>query len=169
MSVKVLTVHQMHFPRDLSKMAVDVLSRVPEKYTAGLNSVLLIDRITRRNCEDATGMYVPGWQREAPHIEIAVATLYRDMPQILFFVPFVAKFWLAQAIYHEIGHHYQTLGHMVKRGPARELLADTFSRKLWRQSFKTQWLFLQPTVPLIMIVLRVRNWRRRLATDRIRK
>ena len=157
--MKIVSAYQIRFPHNLEKMVKRILRSVPQQYTTGLHSVILVDRITRKKVKDALGIYVPKSDSEMPHIEIAVETTFGNIPRFVFFLPFVTKVLLAGVLFHEIGHHYQTLSRTPKRGEV-EMRADEFKKMMLRKAFPGWRFILRPFSPLL------RPLRRRVGKDK---
>jgi len=152
MKTKVICAYRARFPRNIGKMAERILRAVPEQYTLGLDSIILVDRIRRSKSRDAVGIYVRKSASELPHVEIAVETLYEDMPGLVFFLPLVARLLLSEVMFHEVGHHYQTLIRTPKKS-AIEKHAEDFSTMMMRRAFPG-WRFVLRSLSRLISPLR---------------
>lgn len=150
-------------PFNIEKLIKRLLGYIPPEHLIGLNKIVILDDVTHGplNKKGAMGIYRHKEVQQPATIEIAVSVIYRGMPRVLFYMPFVAKFMLANTLYHEIGHHYQQFTHGVKK-QAWEDFADNYRKEMIRKAFKG-WLFLfKPFTPLIRLLSRK-------AQERIRK
>jgi hypothetical protein len=102
------------------------------------------------------GLYWHKKGRELARIEIALSAIYKGVPKIIFFFPFVAKFMLANVLFHEIGHHYQQYVHGITKKD-EEYFAEKYKKQMLKQTFSSWRFLLLPLSPLVHLLNRVAN------------
>jgi len=159
MSIRVENLCQARIPFNIESAVRTLLLEVPPQHLLGLDAIIIVDRVRDKKNRQAGGIYRPKERRHQPAvIEIAVSAIYGGMPRIFFFLPFIAKFMLANVLFHEIGHHYQRFTHGVTKA-AREDFAEMYKRQKLGKAFFWWQLLLSPLTPLIRWLSRVTNKR----------
>jgi hypothetical protein len=133
----------------LARRVRKLIRIVPQEHLIGLDRIVLVDAISWRKGKEMGGIYRPKQDRELCSIELSIDSIHRGMPKVLHVVPFAASFVLASALYHEIGHHYQTrFTHGVGK-QEREKFAERYSKDMMKRRFMWWLLFLSPLSSLI--------------------
>ncbi len=149
MNIRIEKHYQARIPLAIENLIRKLLVKIPKEHLVGLDAIILVDQVTHRRNQKSAGLY---WQRkgqELSKIEIAVTAIYKGMPRFIFYLPFIAKFMLANVLYHEIGHHYQysTHGIINKEG---ENFADKYRKQMLKKAFVLWRLLLLPMSPLVL-------------------
>ena len=135
----------------------ELLDFIPNEHLVGLEKILVVDEIRNNKAKNAAGIYNQKHGSEPATIEISVDSVYRKMPKLFFFLPFIAKFLLADVLYHEIGHHYHhNYKHGVKKN-RREIFAENYRKEMMKKAFRWWIFFLRPISPLIRYLAKVVN------------
>jgi hypothetical protein len=131
LSVKIIDESSGSLPMDLSKAIRKLLRHLPNEHLIGLGSVTFMDDFDHKNDEnlaDAAGLYYRSYNMNPAYIELSISGIYGDAPYKMCLVPFVRKFWLAETLFHEIGHHYRHLTHGISK-KENENFADQYQKK----------------------------------------
>ncbi|MCE5312095.1 MAG: hypothetical protein LLF86_02970 [Nitrospiraceae bacterium] len=127
--------YQKQIPINVETLIRKLLSKVPKEHLIGLGSIILVDHVSHRRNIKSDGLYWPSSGQDSARIEIALGTLYKGMPRIVFYLPFITKFMLAGVLYHEIGHHYQQqLTYRVSK-KGQEPFAQNYKKKMLKKAF----------------------------------
>lgn len=148
MPIRIEKQYATRIPFDAEKFVAKLLRKIPSEHIVGLESIMLVDEATHMRDKKSGGLY---WQRmghEPARIEIALDTIYKDMPRIIFYLPFIAKFMLANVLYHEIGHHIQCSTHGVTKRDG-ENFATRYKKEMLNKAFLSWRLLLLSVSPLI--------------------
>lgn len=150
-------------PRYAYSTVAKLLSKLPQNYLSGLQSVVLTNstaigkgktrRVTgkkyaRRQC---LGFYHPKRNGEQAWIEIVVDNIVANwfgpaMPRFLPHVPVIRNSAFADTLFHEVGHH---LDHTVGApAPSGEAAADAWQRRLLHTYFRKHYWYLVPFLKL---------------------
>lgn len=149
--IKVVECYRNYSPAfDVSEPVRQLLSHVPGKYLAGLQSITLTNsqgtrhlrrgktRVLKRRVKlaDCRGLYRTG------QIMLLIDQILLDYPHYLLRLPFFRAYLVGEVLYHEIGHHI----HRTRKGDLRnkETVADEWkdrflssfmSRRYWYVAF----------------------------------
>lgn len=148
MSIRIENHCETRLPFDVDATIHKLITVVPREHLVGLDIIILVDQVTHKRGKNAAGIYQQKHGHEPATIQIGLKTIYRGLPRIFPFLPFVNKFLLARTLYHEIGHHYQRLVHGVKKKDA-EQFAENYSLQMQRKAFYWWRVFLYPLAPII--------------------
>lgn len=148
LSVNIEKRYQGDVPINLEKMLEKLLAKVHREHLIGLDKIIIVNRVTHKRDQKAGGLYWQKKGRELAKIEIAIDTIYKNMPKFVFFLPFITKFILDSVLYHEIGHHYQYSIHGVKK-EEMESFAEEYCNKILKKTFLVWRIFLLPFSPLV--------------------
>lgn len=133
--MKITNRSSLWLPFNIEKMVNALLKSVPPEDLVGLQEILLVDEITTDSPGRKEGIYKMRVRHDPARIELAVKTIYRGVPRLVFFLPFVPKFLFAMVLYHEIGHHYQQyFTHRIKK-KASENFAEKYSNRMLIKRF----------------------------------
>ena len=137
-----------------------LLRSLSPEHVAGLESIVLTNsvavgrgkthRIRGRKYQRNTcrGFYHCATQRERAWIEVIVDTTIGPLPRALLLTNAVPDFLLAQALYHEVGHHLDaTVGSASRTG---EAAAEDWRRRLTKIHMRRRYWYLFP----LLVVLR---------------
>ena len=153
MSVRIEKRYQAHLPINIERMVRKLLDKVPGEHLIGLDVIIIVDTVSHRRDKKSEGLYWPKKGQEQAKIEIAVDAIYKGMPRIVFYLPFVAELMLASVIYHEVGHHYQYQTHGITKRE-REDFAEKYKKQMLKKAFFWWRAFSLPFSPLV-------NWLKR--------
>lgn len=150
------------------KRSVEMLLRyVPEEYLVGLKTVVLtnraaLDRNQRRQkiwsrnrkvrLADCRGSYSRAWKSSPATVWLYVDNIVQSEPEWLRRIPVLRFVEVGEVLYHEIGHHIQTVHHPVYEGP--ENIAEDWSRKPWRHFLRTRYWYLTPLLYVVRNALK---------------
>lgn len=154
MDVRVEHRYQARLPFDVERSAHNLLKAVPQEHLLGLGSVILVDQLSHKRSHRSEGLYWHKRGHEPAKIEIAIGTIYKGMPRIIFYLPFIAKFMLANVLFHEVGHHYQQQIHGVTK-KVEESFAGKYRKQMLTRAFPLWRLLLLPLSPLVFLLRRV--------------
>ena len=140
---------------NINKKISKLLNIIPKEHLIGLEKIIVVYEIKYKKKQKAAGSYSAqnGWDPAV--IELSIKSIYRGMPRILFLFPFVAKFSLANVLFHEIGHHYH---HKFKHGINRskkETFAEEYRKAMLKRAFWGWGIILRPISPLIRWLAKV--------------
>lgn len=145
------------FMFDVEKKISQLIGVIPKDHIIGLEKIIIVDEIKNKKAKDAAGIYKKKHGMESASIEISVEAVYRKMPKILFYLPFIAKFTLADVLYHEIGHHYHyKYKHGVNKN-RKESFAENYRKEMLKKAFRMWLIFLRPISPLIKYLSKAVN------------
>lgn len=145
--------YDAQIPVDIEKMVRNLISKVPKEHLVGLGKIVILDNVTHKRDRYSGAIYWPKTARDPAEIEIAVSVIFRGMPRVVYYFPFISKFMLADALYHEIGHHRQYFTHGVSK-KEQEICADNYKRQILNKVF-WGWLFL--LLPLVLLIRWLNN------------
>ena len=148
MSVQIESRYCIEIPIDAENVIRTLISKIPPEHLIGLGTIMVLDEVTHKGNRQSGGVY---WEKDGDQpsrIEIGLNSIYAGMPRIVFFCPFVAKFMLANVLYHEIGHHYQRFTHGITKNK-QEQFAEKYKRQMLKKAFLWWSLFFAPLSPLI--------------------
>ena len=165
-------------PISARSMVERLIGGLPEKYVAGLHSIVLTNAsgLNRKGRKGRTlsrkrkvaivksrGLYHPRWQGEPAWIEIYVDNALARWPTWLLWIPLLRDIPLAQVLFHELGHHIHKTRAPEHR--EREDAADQWHDRLARVYFKRRYWFLLPAVwVLAPFARRLERWLTRRST-----
>jgi len=150
-------------PFDALTLTAKLLQYAPERYLVGLYAIVLTDisalpRYRRRaharggyqvGTDYIRGLYHHG---EEPWIEIFVDRLIEHFPQSTWKLPVMRDLFVAEVVYHELGHHIHATHHPEYQDI--EKVARRWSGKLtWRYLTRRYW-YLYP----FLLLLRLAGW-----------
>jgi hypothetical protein len=155
MAPRIVTQYTLKIPFDVGGYIRKLLRHVPPEHLLGLEEILIVDEVAHRQLRrtGASGLYHPRQDANPARIELGLSTVYHDMPRILLFVPFIKKFLLANALYHEIGHHYEHITHQQPK-ERKEDFASKYSTRMLTRAFYWWFLIFVPLRPVIKAMLR---------------
>jgi hypothetical protein len=139
---------------NIAKTIRKLISMVPKDHLIGLKSIIVVDTFSSKHQKNASALY---WRKnglDLAFIEISISNLYYGMPSFLFYVPFVAKFMLASALFHEIGHHFH---HVFKHGidkRKKEQSANNYKKEMLKRAFWRWKIIFFPIAPLLKYLLK---------------
>ncbi len=112
-----------------------LLKFVPKEHLSKLEYIRVLNRsLTASNGKVCRGLYYGG--RAGFSILLSAETLFRGMPRLFFYIPFIPRFVLAKTLYHEIGHHYEEcFCYGVKKG-LKEKYAHEYAKGMQKKAFK---------------------------------
>lgn len=132
------------------KRKVNKLIRaIPKEHLIGLEKIIILDEIPNNKRRDIGGLYRQKQKNQPCSIELSVSVIFKGMPRIFFFFPFIPDFSLADVLYHEIGHHcHKRLTHGIKK-EREESFAEKYRSEMVKKRFKWWAPFFIPFSPLI--------------------
>jgi hypothetical protein len=123
-----------------------LLKFIPQSHLIGIETIAIYDYLRGKNKNNAA-LYWRKDNNSPASIEISVWVVFHQKPMVLVFLPFVGKFLLASALYHEIGHHHHhSLKHGVKKKKS-EAFAEKYKKEMLKKSFWGWRIFLRPLAP----------------------
>jgi len=156
MSVQIERRYRIKIPIRVENVIKKLISQIPPEHLVGLGKIIVLDEVTHKRNHHSGGIY---WQKDGTQparIEIGINSVYGRMPRIVFFCPFVAKFMLANVLYHEIGHHYQSFTHGITQNKQEEF-AEKYRMQMLRKAFFWWGLLFKPLSPLVHWLSRITN------------
>jgi hypothetical protein len=91
---------------DLPKLIRRLLSYIPEEHLEGLDSIILVDRLSGERHRDDPTLYRKASKTTPANIELSLNGIYFDNPKIMSLLPFARKTSPALSLYREVGNHY---------------------------------------------------------------
>lgn len=127
-----------YFSIDFRKKINKLLTIIPKEHLINLDKI----KITyyppnNKGLKKAEGFYMPRGQGhgERANITLCLKNILADLPEFFFKVfPFFLNSFIADVLYHEIGHHYRTLSYGIK-DKIMEKYAEKYSLKMKRKYF----------------------------------
>lgn len=135
-------------PLNIEKLVINLVKKVPPEHLIGLDTISLVDKASHKENKLAGGLYWEKDGKDPSWIEIAIGEIFRGMPRLFFFLPFIPKFMLANVLFHEIGHHFQQFTHGVSKRQ-REAFADAYKKNMLKRTFWGWRFLLSPLRPFI--------------------
>lgn len=109
---------------------------------------------------DCRGFYHARSNRGKAWIELIADNIVASAPGRLLWFQFVRDMYVAETLYHEIGHHLDASVGAAKR--SGEAAAEDWRRRLSRIHFRQRYRRIAPLLKLLAAVLRmIRRWIRR--------
>jgi hypothetical protein len=154
-------------PRHVHGTVVKLLSKVPQQYLSGLQSVVLTNsdavgrgkthRVAGRKhrVRECLGFYHPKRAHEPPWIELLVDNIIIGswlaiLPRWMLRVPVVRNMAFADTLFHEVGHHLEhTIGAPARRG---EAAAEAWRKRLSRAYFRKSYWYLLPLLHIVYAI-----------------
>lgn len=135
------------------KRKINKLIRViPKEHLIGLDKIIILDGIPNNRRRDIGGLYKQRQKNQPCSIELSVSVIFKGMPKILFFFPFIPDFSLADVLYHEIGHHcHKRLTHGIRK-ERQEAFAEKYRSEMVKKRFRWWAPFFIPFSPLIRLL-----------------
>lgn len=134
---------------DVEKEVNKLLSFIPPEHLMGLERIVLLDEIWANKGHRLAGTYKMKQGLQGPAIEISINSTFRGMPHIFFCLPFVARFTLADILYHEIGHHYHSAHTHGVNKKRKEQFAEDYGKIMLRRAVFFWTFFLRPLSPVL--------------------
>ncbi len=141
-------------PINIEKRLRKLLKGVPNDYLVGLKMIIVLNTIAHRNNKNANGLYIPGSKTEPPRIEIALDTLFDNFPKYFMLMPFFVNYFIAEVLYHEVGHHYHIEKCRLKKKKWEEF-AESIADELLKKNFFVWKILLCPLflfIPILKII-----------------
>lgn len=158
-------------PTQVKKLVEDLLEAVPQKYLAGLKTIVLsnqaaLTRDQRRQktwsrsrkypLAKARGAYYEATNQRPATVWLFVDNMVRMWPRSLWKIPLLRYAELSEVLYHEIGHHIHAVHKPVYDG--EENVAEDWSRKLSGRFYRTHYWYLMPVLyPLAALISLVKG------------
>jgi len=121
---------------NVSKRLKKLIHVIPKKHLFGLEKIIIVDQIKEKKKRGVGGIYRRKSKEHPCSIELALGTIYKGMPKILFLLPFVSDFILANVLYHEIGHHFQkAFSHGIGKNK-QEYFAEIYRKEMVKKRFR---------------------------------
>ena len=134
---------------NIERRIKDLIKVVPQGHLIGLRKIIIVDTLLDKQAKNALAIYRKKNNNDLASIEISFNSLFQGMPKVLFWVPFVAKFTLAAALYHEIGHHYHySFKHGINK-KKKENFADNYEKEMLKKAFWLWRVLLFPIAPIV--------------------
>ena len=166
--VRINEAYSDYTPRiDAPKVIRRLLRRVPEKYTRGLDCVVLtnfsaqshrtrIGKLTSRgrrvSKSRVRGLYHSQWQGRPAWIELYVDRICQDVPKWALWTPPLRDLIIAEVFYHELGHHVHLF--ICPEYREKEDVADDWRRKFVGNFLKREYWYLIPVFKLLRLFKR---------------
>ncbi|MFA5073519.1 MAG: hypothetical protein WC539_06450 [Nitrospirota bacterium] len=144
----------MNVPFDIERMIEKLVIQVPQGHLEGLDLIMLVDQVKRKKKQDIKGYYWPKTEEEPAKIELAVDVIFFGKPKIVFYLPVVARYLLADVLYYEIGLHYQRIAPGASQ-KARQNFAEGYKNLMLQKSFFGWRLFMLPLSPMIYLLNKI--------------
>jgi hypothetical protein len=146
---------------DVANVVRRLLRRVPEKYTRGLDCVVLTNfsgqsrrnrigklksRGRRVSKSRVRGLYHSQWKGSPPWVTLYVDRICQNVPKWALWMPRLRDLIVAEVLYHELGHHV----HFFIRPEYREKedVADTWRGKFVGNFLRLEYWYLIPVFKL---------------------
>ena len=142
-----------------------LLASLSPEHFSGLQSVVLTNSETigrgktqrvrgrkyRRNT--CRGFYHYATRRNRAWIEVVVDTTVSHLPRVLLLSSAVPDLLLAQALYHEVGHHLDATAGSASRGG--EAAAEDWRRRLTKIHIRREYWYLFPVFIVLRFIFRL--------------
>lgn len=144
-------------PAQVRKAVENLLKAVPQKYLAGLKTIVLTDqgaltrdqrrqkiwgRTRRYPLAESRGLYYEATNRNSATVWLFVDNTMRAWPRSLWKFPFLCYIELSEVLYHEIGHHIHAVHRPEYEG--KENVAEDWSLKLWGRFLRRHYWYMMP-------------------------
>jgi hypothetical protein len=134
LSVKIIDECSQSLPINPTKIIKKLLKHIPNEHLIGLDSITLMDNLKYKKhakYKEAAGLYYSKYKTRPAYIEISIEHLCSYDPYVLRLIPFLGEKYLAEVLFHEIGHHYRHRTHGITKRE-NEDFADEYSKKYTR-------------------------------------
>ena len=91
---------------------------------------------------DVNGLYHQGSEGQKAYVEIFVDNIFKGWPVPIARLPFVRAIILSEVLYHELGHHVQSISKI--RSSNREHFAESWELKAARRFMREHYWYLRP-------------------------
>jgi hypothetical protein len=134
--VKVDEMSEKEYPFHLSERVNTYLAVVPEQHLFGIGKIHLAHHNEKnRQGRLVDGRYIPG---KLAKIILYPPNIFGGYWKSLYYLfPFLIDSFLADVLYHEIGHHYHISRHGIKKTDW-EPIADRYSRSMKKKLFHSR-------------------------------
>lgn len=124
------------FRVDVEKTIRDLLKVIPPSHIANLEKIkVVLSYSYKKDYKNGQGFYVPGSNRNLPYIILCIDNIYKEFPPFFLKIfPFLKVSFLADVLFHEIGHHYQRATHGIN-SQIREKHAEKYSLNMKARYF----------------------------------
>ncbi|MDY6862041.1 MAG: hypothetical protein SV062_03525 [Thermodesulfobacteriota bacterium] len=130
----------------INRTIKNLLKFIPQRDLIGIEKIAVYNTFNGKNKNNAA-LYWEKNEKEPTLIEISFDSVFHKMPIVLMFMPFVGRFLLASALYHEIGHHcHHSFKHGVKKKKS-ETFAERYKKEMLQKAFWGWRLLLRPLAP----------------------
>jgi hypothetical protein len=106
LTLQILDKSSIKISINLSKLIGELLSYVPEEHLAGLDSIILVDRLLGTKHKTDPALYRKQNKSTPANIELSLNGIYYGYPKKMALIPFVRKIMPALSLYREVGNHY---------------------------------------------------------------
>jgi hypothetical protein len=137
------------------RRVIDLISVIPSEHLVALDKIVLFDEFFRKEEKLIGGRYIQKSKKQPCSIELSIGSIYRGMPIIFYFFPFIAKFLLAQVLYHEIGHHYQRVYTHGIGKREEEYFAEKYAKEMLKKKFRWWLMGFMPLSPFVAYLRRM--------------
>ena len=161
-------------PFDAAKAIRRLLQHLPEKYTRGLDCVVLtstsalsrrdrIGKVTSRgrriSQSHVCGRYHPQRSGHPAWIELYLDRILENWTSVPLWIPLIRELCLADTLYHELGHHI----HLSIKPEFREKedVADDYSKRLGAAYIRKRYWYLVPLLASVRTIYYMFNRTRR--------
>jgi len=115
-------------PINIEHVIEKLLSKIPNEHLHGVNRIIITE--SKNNIKYA-GLYTAGrnYSFKFSEIELDLSNIFWHNAYLIFLVPIIPKFLIANVLYHEIGHNFQKMVPGVKKESAEdfaEMYKNTF-------------------------------------------
>jgi hypothetical protein len=123
-------------PFNCQKCIDQALEIIPEEHIIKLNSIIVSysSKNLKGNLQNVRGLYYGKRTGvKEPYIHLFVKNILGNCPKwVMIFFPIVPRIFLSSVLFHEVGHHYQTISHGYKK-EVWEMNANKYSLKMQRR------------------------------------
>lgn len=160
-------------PIDVQPVVTRLLSSIPEGYLAGLSTVIItnasgLPRKRRRfksregkrkvPIKSCLGLYYEEWEGTPAYIDLFVDNILSEYPLIIWRIPPFRDKFLAEILYHELGHHIHKTRAPEFRG--QELVADEWEHHFSRIFLRRRYWYLLPLIPIVWFTSKLSDFLR---------
>ncbi|MBI4356237.1 MAG: hypothetical protein HY597_07335 [Candidatus Omnitrophica bacterium] len=127
----VKTYYQFDFERSINQL----LKVVPPDHLRDLDWILVVRTWKDKSVASARGLHYERYGEGGPTIVLCVDAIFGPFARIFERLPLLPKMFLAEVLFHEIGHHHQRYLHGIQKSQ-REGDAKSYSKEMFRKAFR---------------------------------
>lgn len=138
--IEISSESKIRYSINFEKAIKRLLNVIPKDHLNKLNKVIVMNTSPEKKFSNAEGLYYSSNNGKPAHIILIANNMFKGFPNwFLRTFPYFTNYFIADVLFHEVGHHYQQLTHGIKRR-IKENHAEVYSKEMKRVYFDTLWI-----------------------------